>query len=113
MKRLDDSHPEGCRVQVPGLDVAGHDEQGEHDVHQPGQHLGNHHLQLAGVAVGDAARDRGQHENRDGLDALHQAKLDRGVGQLVHEPATGHLIHPHRHGRGRLPGPEQQELAVA
>ena len=113
MKRLDDSHPEGCRVQVPGLDVAGQDEQGEHGVHHPGQHLGDHYLLLAGVAVGDAARDRGQHEHRDGLDALHQAELDRRVGQLVHEPTAGHLIHPHRHGRGRLPGPEQKELAVA
>ena len=113
MKRLDDGHPEGRRIHVPGPDAAGHDEQGEHGVHQPGQHLGDHHLLLAGVAVGDTARDRGQHENRDGLDAVHQAELDGGVGQLVHEPPTDHLIHPHRHGRSRLPGPEQTELAVA
>ena len=113
MKRLDKGHPESCCVQVPGLDVAGQDEQGEHGVHHPGQHLGDHHLLLAGVAVGDAAGDRGQHQNRDGLDAVHQAELNRRVGQLVHEPPTDHLIHPHRHGRGRLPGPEQTELTVA
>jgi hypothetical protein len=60
--------------------MAGHNEQGEHDVYRPDQHLGDHHLLLAVVAVGDATRERRQHEDWDGLDAVHQAELD---GELV------------------------------
>ena len=73
--------------------------------------VGDHGRTVPGEA-GDAAGNRGQHENRDGLDAVHQAELDGGVGQLIHKPPMNYLIHPHRHGRGRLPGPEQTELTV-
>ena len=73
--------------------------------------VGDHGCTVPGEA-GDAAGNRGQHENRDGLDAVHQAELDGGVGQLIHKPSMNYLTHPHRHGRGRLPGPEQTELTV-
>ena len=91
MKGLDHGHCKGRRIYVPGSDAAAKDEPGEHGIHQSGEHLGDHDLQLAGVAVGDTTSDWGQHENRDGLDAVHQAELDGGIGKLVHQPATGHL----------------------
>ena len=45
-------------------------------------------------------------------DTVHETELDRRIGQLVHEPSASDLIHPRRHGRGELSGPEQTELAV-
>ena len=112
MKRLDKGHPKAVAYKCQGWMWPVRMSRASTVYITPASTSATTTCCLPGVAVGDAAGDWGQHQNRDGLDAVHQAELNRRVGQLVHEPPTDHLIHPSPWPWPPA-GPEQTELTVA
>ena len=126
---FDQSHQEGLSDRdVHSTDEAGHRREGHQvpDLNGPGQNedredhrlrhgrdLGRHHHAVAAPPVAESACKRSHHESGELVGEADEPENQGGAGQLVDEPADGHVLHPGAHQRDSLPGEKEAQVAVA